>query len=328
MLSDETKRADLRAEVRDKQYKPAAECASGGAHCRSRGRHRQTVELRPCRWKKAYTAASGRRRSPDRTWWRFGGRTAKPNRRLGRDVLTFRREDGVAENFHTSQNRELLEKLARADRRAVLPPAKASQAAERDLLFRSGHHHARDAGSVGYAGDLSAGCSCCGLASGCCAESGAWYEDGVACSRCWLALSCLPAANATTSPSPGWAASRITSSASAAGPTTSIQPAEGRRPTPRSTTLFGPAATEAAIQDAFGADRQRSQAAGCPGRDADRPRHFDGADYKINLPGPDISAAELAALLDRVPATRQLVVNMTSASGGSIEALQKAEPRS
>lgn len=31
---------------------------------------------------------------------------------LGRDVATFRREDGVAENFHTEQNRELLEKLA------------------------------------------------------------------------------------------------------------------------------------------------------------------------------------------------------------------------
>ncbi len=31
---------------------------------------------------------------------------------LGRDVLSFRREDGVAENFHTAQNRELLEKLS------------------------------------------------------------------------------------------------------------------------------------------------------------------------------------------------------------------------
>jgi hypothetical protein len=30
----------------------------------------------------------------------------------GKDVLTFRREDGVAENFHTEQNRELLEKLS------------------------------------------------------------------------------------------------------------------------------------------------------------------------------------------------------------------------
>ena len=31
---------------------------------------------------------------------------------LGRDVITFRREDGVAENFHLEQNRDLLEKLS------------------------------------------------------------------------------------------------------------------------------------------------------------------------------------------------------------------------
>ena len=31
---------------------------------------------------------------------------------LGRDVLTFQRVDGVAESFHTEQNRELLERLA------------------------------------------------------------------------------------------------------------------------------------------------------------------------------------------------------------------------
>ena len=31
---------------------------------------------------------------------------------LGRDVLTFQRMDGVAENFHTEQNRDLLERLA------------------------------------------------------------------------------------------------------------------------------------------------------------------------------------------------------------------------
>jgi hypothetical protein len=31
---------------------------------------------------------------------------------LGRDVVTFEREDGVAENFHTEQNRPLLEQLA------------------------------------------------------------------------------------------------------------------------------------------------------------------------------------------------------------------------
>lgn len=50
---------------------------------------------------------------------------------------------------------------------------------------------------------------------------------------------------------------------------------------------------------------------------------FDGVEYKMNLPGPDISAPELAAALNKVPATRQLVVNMTSASGGSIAALRR-----
>ena len=50
---------------------------------------------------------------------------------------------------------------------------------------------------------------------------------------------------------------------------------------------------------------------------------YDGTDYKFNIPGPDITGAELAALLDRIPATRQLVVNMTSSSGGSLSFLQK-----
>ena len=50
---------------------------------------------------------------------------------------------------------------------------------------------------------------------------------------------------------------------------------------------------------------------------------FDGADYKFNLVGPDITAAELAGLSDRIPAKRQLIVNATSASGGSVAALEK-----
>ncbi len=50
---------------------------------------------------------------------------------------------------------------------------------------------------------------------------------------------------------------------------------------------------------------------------------FDGVDYKFNVPGPDLTAAELAALLDRVPSARQLVVVATSCSGGSIEFLRK-----
>ena len=43
---------------------------------------------------------------------------------------------------------------------------------------------------------------------------------------------------------------------------------------------------------------------------------YDDLDYKFNLPGPDISATELASLLDKIPA-KQVVVNATSSSGGS-----------
>jgi hypothetical protein len=51
---------------------------------------------------------------------------------------------------------------------------------------------------------------------------------------------------------------------------------------------------------------------------------FDGVEYKFNLVGPDMPASELAALCDRVPARRQLVVNTTSASGGSVVALERS----
>ncbi len=50
---------------------------------------------------------------------------------------------------------------------------------------------------------------------------------------------------------------------------------------------------------------------------------FDGVEYKFNLVGPDISGAELASLCDRVASRRQLIVNTTSSSGGSIGTLEK-----
>lgn len=50
---------------------------------------------------------------------------------------------------------------------------------------------------------------------------------------------------------------------------------------------------------------------------------FDGAEYKFNLVGPDMTAAEIATLCNRIPARRQLVVDTTSASGGAIQALER-----
>jgi len=48
----------------------------------------------------------------------------------------------------------------------------------------------------------------------------------------------------------------------------------------------------------------------------------DEFDYKFNLPGPDLTASELAQMLDKLP-LHEAVINMTSASGGSLQALQK-----
>ena len=50
---------------------------------------------------------------------------------------------------------------------------------------------------------------------------------------------------------------------------------------------------------------------------------FDGVEYKFNLVGPDVTAAELAALCDKVAAKRQLIVDTTSASGGAVVALER-----
>jgi hypothetical protein len=48
-----------------------------------------------------------------------------------------------------------------------------------------------------------------------------------------------------------------------------------------------------------------------------------GDQYRYNLTGPDLTGAQLKALLDRLPAERQLVVNATSASGAVVDAWKK-----
>jgi hypothetical protein len=45
----------------------------------------------------------------------------------------------------------------------------------------------------------------------------------------------------------------------------------------------------------------------------------DGEQYKFNLPGPDIDGDTLFSLLQDIPASRQVVVNATSASGAVLE---------
>lgn len=89
------------------------------------------------------------------------------------------------------------------------------------------------------------------------------------------------------------------------------------------TTLYGKDATKARLQTVLGDVSKQAKATDALVLMLVGHGGFDGVDYKINLPGPDLSAIELAGLLDRVPAGRQLVVNMTSASGGSRSALER-----
>src|ERR1700693_5312649 len=81
-------------------------------------------------------------------------------------------------------------------------------------------------------------------------------------------------------------------------------------------TLEGLGATRAAVLGALGKFAQDAKSADSLVVMLIGHGTFDGVEYKINLPGPDLSGGDLAAALNRVPAARQLVVNMTSASGG------------
>ena len=117
MLADET-RVPVRVEVRDKQFKPVTN-AKVQARFMAPDGSSATVDLSPrAARRRRLRRANGTPRS--RASYVTEIVAGREQEAIGRDVLTFRREDGVAENFRTSQNRELLEKLSAADRRAVL----------------------------------------------------------------------------------------------------------------------------------------------------------------------------------------------------------------
>jgi uncharacterized membrane protein len=108
VLADETK-VILRAEVRDKAFKSVPN-AVVEAHIVGPDGASASVEMTPQPQEEgAYTAEWNAGKSGSYVAEIVAGRDKEE---LGRDVVVFRREDGVAENFRTSQNRELLEKLA------------------------------------------------------------------------------------------------------------------------------------------------------------------------------------------------------------------------
>ena len=48
---------------------------------------------------------------------------------------------------------------------------------------------------------------------------------------------------------------------------------------------------------------------------------FDGTDYKFNISGPDISAADIKEVMEKLPGKNHLLVNTSSTSGAMVEAL-------
>jgi len=120
-------RVHLRAEVRDTNYLP-----TGDAHVEARvvgpDGAAQSVELHPDPLQQGvYTA--------DFEAERAGSYVAEVSAHrdkddLGSDVATLRREDGVAENFHLEQNRDLLEKLSSQTGGRYYRPNEASKLGE------------------------------------------------------------------------------------------------------------------------------------------------------------------------------------------------------
>jgi hypothetical protein len=100
---------NLKAEVRDQQYNPAPD-AKVEAHILGPSGVSALVEMSPVADSPGQFQASW---SAPRVGAYLTEVTAqRAGKELGRDVLTFQRMDGVAENFHTEQNRDLLQRLA------------------------------------------------------------------------------------------------------------------------------------------------------------------------------------------------------------------------
>ena len=99
------------AVVRDKEFTPAAD-AHVSAHVIGPEGLSAVVDLMPVPNTPGTFAMDWTAEKPGSYLAEVTAAGGKGAQELGKDVLSFRREDGVAENFHTEQNRELLEKLS------------------------------------------------------------------------------------------------------------------------------------------------------------------------------------------------------------------------
>ncbi len=93
--------------------------------------------------------------------------------------------------------------------------------------------------------------------------------------------------------------------------------------TPHVSTLAGAQATAAQLRETVGTVAREAKTDDDFALILIGHGSFDGIEYKFNLVGPDVTAAQIATLCDRIAARRQLIVDTTSASGGALQALER-----
>ncbi|HEY3841020.1 MAG TPA: glutamine amidotransferase [Bryobacteraceae bacterium] len=110
VLSDETK-VHFQVDARNKDYEPVSN-AEVEAHILEPSGSSEIAKLAPVANQPGIYAVDWDAAAAGSYVSEFVVRNDKGE--VGRDVMAFRREDGVAENFHLTQNRDLLEKLSSA----------------------------------------------------------------------------------------------------------------------------------------------------------------------------------------------------------------------
>ncbi len=132
---NDSSEVELRAEVRDSTYLPAAD-ATVQAHLTGDGADAATVDLHAdASQPGVYTATLN---VPKPGAYAAEIVASRPAGELGRAVAAFRREDGVAENFHQEQNRELLAKIASETGGRYWKPSETSRLADEMALSDAG----------------------------------------------------------------------------------------------------------------------------------------------------------------------------------------------
>jgi uncharacterized membrane protein len=101
----------LRAEVRDKTFKPAGDAKVSLEVTDGLGAH-STLEMTPVAGERGVYQATYETAHPG--MFRFAAAASVGDQSLGSAQFAVRREDGVAEHYHTQQNRALLERIAAA----------------------------------------------------------------------------------------------------------------------------------------------------------------------------------------------------------------------